>query len=260
MPITVKDAGASNVNVAILSDFQGQRTMANSIAVVLASDQSNVNVAVQGAVAVTGTFYQATQPVSGTFYQATQPVSGPLTNAELRGSSVQTVAGTKPTWVVSSGNMIHVAAARTTMLDIFNAAGSGAILKVRGVYIQPALVAVTGVGQTYELIRTNAVGTGGSTLTPAAYDTNSAGLNANITARSKPTGGATTNATVLYVNGSSEETVPYASLASVLNHVKGFDAQSTEPITLREGYGLKIDQTTNSNVGNVNMTVLFTVE
>jgi hypothetical protein len=30
-------------------------------------------------VAVTGTFYQATQPVSGTFWQATQPVSGSVT-------------------------------------------------------------------------------------------------------------------------------------------------------------------------------------
>lgn len=33
-------------------------------------------VTVSGSVAVTGTFYQATQPVSGTFWQATQPVSG----------------------------------------------------------------------------------------------------------------------------------------------------------------------------------------
>jgi hypothetical protein len=63
--------------------------------VVLATDQP--------AVAVTGTFYQATQPVSGTFYQATQPVSiasmpttavtGPLTNTELRAAAVP-VSGT----------------------------------------------------------------------------------------------------------------------------------------------------------------------
>lgn len=33
-------------------------------------------VSVSGSVAVTGTFWQATQPVSGTFWQATQPVSG----------------------------------------------------------------------------------------------------------------------------------------------------------------------------------------
>lgn len=34
-----------------------------------------LHVAVQNSVAVTGTFWQATQPVSGTFWQATQPVS-----------------------------------------------------------------------------------------------------------------------------------------------------------------------------------------
>ncbi len=46
--------------------------------------------------AVSGTFWQATQPVSiaatvnvaGTFWQATQPVSGPLTDAQLRATPV----------------------------------------------------------------------------------------------------------------------------------------------------------------------------
>jgi hypothetical protein len=42
---------------------------------------------------VSGTFFQATQPVSGTFWQATQPVSGPLTNTELRAAPVP-VSGT----------------------------------------------------------------------------------------------------------------------------------------------------------------------
>jgi hypothetical protein len=51
------------------------------------------NVGVTGSVAVTGTFWQATQPVSGTFWQATQPVSGPLTDVQLRASAVP-VSGT----------------------------------------------------------------------------------------------------------------------------------------------------------------------
>lgn len=37
------------------------------------------NVLNNGSLAVTGTFWQATQPVSGTFWQATQPVSGTVT-------------------------------------------------------------------------------------------------------------------------------------------------------------------------------------
>jgi hypothetical protein len=47
--------------------FSGQQTMANSLPMVIASNQS--------AIPVSGTFWQATQPVSGTFWQATQPIS-----------------------------------------------------------------------------------------------------------------------------------------------------------------------------------------
>ena len=76
----------------------GQALMAASQPVTIASNQS--------ALAVTGTFFQVTQPVSGTvtvgnaslavtgsFFQATQPVSGPLTNTELRAVGVP-VTGT----------------------------------------------------------------------------------------------------------------------------------------------------------------------
>ena len=83
-----------------------------------------------------------------------------------------------------------------------------------------------------------------------------------MTARTKPTGGATTATTLLFVNGSSEETTPYASMASVLNHVPiggQFSPQETG-FVLREGFGIKIDQTTNSAVGNVNVVVVFTRE
>jgi hypothetical protein len=41
---------------------------------------SGSTTAVTGNVAVTGTFFQGTQPVSGTFWQATQPVSGTVTS------------------------------------------------------------------------------------------------------------------------------------------------------------------------------------
>lgn len=43
--------------------------------------------------AVTGTFYPATQPVSGTFWQSVQPVSGPLTDAQIRAAALP-VSGT----------------------------------------------------------------------------------------------------------------------------------------------------------------------
>jgi hypothetical protein len=45
----------------------------------------------QGTQPVSGAFWQATQPVSGTFWQGTQPVSGPLTDTQLRASSVSVI-------------------------------------------------------------------------------------------------------------------------------------------------------------------------
>lgn len=172
------------------------------------------------------------------------------------------IYGSKDTYIVSTGNTAHVAAARTTLFDIFNATGSGKVVCVRGIYIQPALVAVTGVGQTYEVIRTSAVGTGGTTLTPQPTDSNNIAIPAQVTARTKPTGGATTAITWLYINGSSEETSPYAAMASILNHIKLSDqlGPAQNCLMLNENQGLKIDQTTNSAVGNVNVVVVFTLE
>lgn len=170
------------------------------------------------------------------------------------------IAGTVPTWDVATGNTIHVAAARTTLFDLFNASGSARILKVWAVYVIPAQVAVSGVGLTYEIIKTSAVGTGGSALTPRARDSQNTALPATVTSRVKPTGGAATAHVIAFVNGSSEETSPYAAMASVLNHVPMPAGAPVQPILLREGEGLKVDQTTSSNVGNVNIAVVFTAE
>lgn len=164
-------------------------------------------------------------------------------------------ASVLPAWVVSTGNQVNVAAARTTHFDLFNAVGSGKILRVLGVYIIPTLVAVVGVGLTWEVIRTSAVGTGGVARAPVPFDSANLALPAQITARGKPTGGATTAITWLNVNASSEETVPYASLASQLNHVP-----ADQELVLREGEGLKVDQTTNSAIGSTNVVTVFTVE
>lgn len=166
--------------------------------------------------------------------------------------------GSRPTWVASTTNSANVAAARTTFVDLFNASGSGVILHVCAIYVIPALAAVTGVGLTWEIIRTSAVGTGGTTITPQTFDTVNPAVPAQVTARTKPTGGATTSATLLYVNGSSEETSPYAGMASFLNHVPQI-VDKTSCIVLQEGQGIKVDQTTNSAVGNTNVVVVFNV-
>jgi len=168
------------------------------------------------------------------------------------------IDGSIPTWVVQTANSANVAAARTTFIDIFNASGSGQIIEIKGIYIIPTLAAVTGVGLTWEIIKTSAIGSGGSALTPRPFDSTNTALNANVTARIKPSGGATTNFILLSPNSSSEETIPYGSMASILNHVPSF--AYGQGIYLREGEGLKVDQTTNSSVGSTNIIVVFVVE
>jgi hypothetical protein len=172
--------------------------------------------------------------------------------------------GTEETWIVQTGNTANVAAATTTHIDLFNATGSGKVLQVWGIYIVPALAAVTGVGLTWNIVKTSAVGSGGTTLTPRPADSTNTALPAGVTARVKPSGGATANFTLISPNGSSEETSPYAGMASILNHLTCLMGSSnggpTQPLVLRENEGIKIDQTTSSAVGTTNTIIVFSVE
>jgi hypothetical protein len=164
----------------------------------------------------------------------------------------------QPTYAVSVNATAHVAAARTTLFDLFNATGSGKLLLVRQLFIMPSIVAVTGVGMTYEAIRTTSVGTGGTGATPVLFDTTDPALPAGVTARIKPAGGAASGDTLLYVNGSTEETVAFPSVAAMINLIP--TGPMVRPIVLRENQGLKVDQTTSSNVGTVNILAIFTVQ
>jgi hypothetical protein len=65
----------------------GQALAASSTPVVLTAAQMTTLTPL-ATVAVTGTFWQATQPVSGTFWQATQPVSGTINPATSAGKTL----------------------------------------------------------------------------------------------------------------------------------------------------------------------------
>lgn len=170
------------------------------------------------------------------------------------------IYGSTPTWIVQTGNTANVGAASTVHIDLFNASGSGVVLEVYGVFIIPTLTAVSGVGLTWTLDRTSSVGTGGTTLTPRPMDSQNTSLPAQVTARVKPTGGAASSYTLLSPNTSSEETIPYASLASTLNHVSATTHLALQEIAIREGEGIRLVQTTNSSAGSTNTVIIFTVE
>lgn len=98
-------------------------------------------VSVTGSVAVTGTFWQATQPVSGTFWQATQPVSGTVTAnqggapwseniSQINGTTVLTGAGVtgagsiRVTNATSDGNVLATANTGRLQVDVVSGGGS----------------------------------------------------------------------------------------------------------------------------------------
>jgi hypothetical protein len=191
---------------------------------------------------------------------ATHLIAGKEHQAIVQCDESGYILGTKPTYIINTGNSANVAAARTTHLDLFNATGSGKIITVKGIFIIPALAAVTGVGLTWEIAKSSTVGSGGTTKTPVGCDSTNPSIPAQVTCRSKPTGGATIGDVLVYANGSSEETNPYATQASQINHVPCASLAKTQEFILREDQGVKIDQTTSSAVGTTNIQVVFTME
>src|SRR5262249_33448209 len=125
--------------------------------------------------------------------------------------------------------------------------------------------AVTGVVFDWLLERTTAVGTGGSTLTAWLADLNDTALDADITARSKPTGGATQSTDLFNYSISSEETnaatIQIASQGGLelvppaLQPIFG-----GKGIVLRQNQGIRCVQVTNSNAGNTGWLISFTVD
>lgn len=155
------------------------------------------------------------------------------------------------------------------MLDLFNATGSGASLRILSAFAYPSLdVAVTGtVGIQLALTRTTAVGTGGtaatangSSLTAAtisALDPASAALAAQITARAAPTGGATAGALLSLRQTFMEETNAGTAAAAALG--LEFVRNEGASVIVPENSGLRFVQGTVASVGSVAFEVTFEV-
>ena len=155
--------------------------------------------------------------------------------------------------------------------DIFNAAGSGKIIELRGIWaIVDTDTGVTGaLGIEVMLLRTSAVGTGGtaptynggaasSTGTIIPFDTANAALPAQITARALPTGGATLAAFYWsqWVAG-EEASTSSANITSFENLLP--TTTMGQRIVLREGQGLLIKQGTVAATGNMAFLTVFTL-
>lgn len=155
-----------------------------------------------------------------------------------------------------------VPASAKSHIAIFNATGSGKVIKVKKVFpINVELSSVTGVALRMEFKKCTAVSSG-TVITPTPADSNNAALPSQVTVR---TGGTITSTTLLWpLILSSEEMAANTSqliasvLASLMNAmVEGAEVQE---LTLREGEGLTVNQLTSSTVGLLAWLLVFTIE
>jgi hypothetical protein len=159
--------------------------------------------------------------------------------------------------------------ANKVFLDLFNATGSGASLRILSAYCYVDNdTAVTGtLGVEISLTRTTAVGTGGTAatldgtsltaITISEMDTNNPALNANITARSSPTGGATAGALLSQRWVFTEETSAPSGIAGTLG--AEFVRNEGAEVIVRENSGLRFVQGTVASVGNLAFEITFEV-
>ena len=160
--------------------------------------------------------------------------------------------------------------ANKVFFDLFNATGSGSTLRVRSVFaFVDSDTAVTGtVGVELNLTRTTAVGTGGTAhttegttftaITVQKLDPAMANLNANITARLAPTGGATAGAWLGQRWVFTEETSAPAGIAGSIG--AEFIRNGGTDLLVPQSTGLRIVQGAVASVGSVAFEVNFTLQ
>ena len=178
------------------------------------------------------------------------------------------IIGSKDTYFYNIASTVHVAAANTVMWDMFNADPTLLVRVVSIKQIPNIVTAVTGVAFNWQLQRTTAVGTGGTAQTAWLPDTNQTPLDADITCRLKPTGGATGSTVLNDYNLSSEETnvgtiivATMGGLELVPQSISGdLTGGVQQGILLRQNQGLRCVQVTNNVNGNTGWLITFTVE
>lgn len=196
---------------------------------------------------------------------ATETVGGKEYPVNMDATCDGHLIGTKPIYGALIPSQVHVAVANTVHWDLFNADAALLVRVLSILQIPNITTAVTGVVFDWLLERTTAVGTGGSAITPWLADTTDTALDADITCRSKPTGGATAGVDLRRYSISSEETnaatIQLASQGGLelvppclwpVNHGRG--------IVLRQNQGLRCVQETNSAAGNTGWLILFSVQ
>lgn len=152
---------------------------------------------------------------------------------------------TLPTYYYNRTGAAGAANQRT--IDIFNATGSGVVLKIKKLFLFHDGSTITGVIHRFEVRRSTAVGTGGTVIAPTKADSANAALPAGVTCRTSATGGATTSDLLFNICTSPEESLPAASLHCGLNWMP--EGENIQELILRENEGMVVTQITSNTAG-----------
>jgi hypothetical protein len=175
------------------------------------------------------------------------------------------ILGSKPYYSALIPSQVHVAGANTVHWDLFNADAALVVRVLSILQIPNITTVVTGVVFDWLLERTTAVGTGGSVITPWQADLSDAALDAEITCRSKPTGGATAGIDIRNYSLSSEETAASTLQIAAQGGLELIPEPLRLPsggkgLMLRQNQGLRCVQVNSSAAGNTGWLIGFTVE
>jgi hypothetical protein len=212
-----------------------------------------------------------TQPVSGTVtanqgtaavaanrwlvqhHDGTNPVSQTGTSMNVNctgGCGTPTQAQT----YFTAGQSLASAASKD-YLNLFNAAGSGKILRIMKINLAAGnTAAVAGVGVAMNIAITSTVGTTCTAITIRLADTTNAAVPAQVTSSTN----CTTDPVTSYIIGTcsinSDETSATPQVQCYT-----FENSSGQPITLREGQGIMLINTALAPVGLLSPSIEFTM-
>lgn len=174
---------------------------------------------------------------------ATQLVNGKEYQVVMTANPNGQVVGDIPTY--SAWSTTIAGTANLVYLHIFNASGSGKIVKVRKVFIQPSMAAITATATAvWRVAKTSAVGTTGNTaITIRPHDSTNPAVPAQITAARSYTAGGTQTFTWFDYPVDAEETRMGVGLLPSIN-ILPIDGERTTDYVLNEGEGMAVQLVT----------------
>jgi hypothetical protein len=190
---------------------------------------------------------------------ATHLVGGKEHQVMMLANPAGSLIGDIPTYsawstaIASSANLVY--------MHVFNAVGSGAVVKMRKVFLQPSQAVVTAPApHTWRVAKTSAVGAAGNTaITIRAHDSANPAVPAQVTAARSYTTGGTQTFTYFEVPIATEETASGNGLATFTNILPN-DGDMVSDYILREGEGLAVQVVTAAAAYTWSVLAVFSIE